>query len=98
MLPVDHVVASEINAGAPSEVVESVPDGMMAVDIGPATIAEFSRVVAGAKTVIWNGPMGVFEKPPFDKGTSRWPKPWRNPAPSASSAAAIPRRPSRPPA
>jgi phosphoglycerate kinase len=41
----------------------------MAVDIGPKTIAAFSEIVKKAKTIIWNGPMGVFEKPPFDKGT-----------------------------
>jgi phosphoglycerate kinase len=69
LLPVDHVVVSEIAAGAANEVVERIPEGKIAVDIGPATIAEFSKVVAGAKTVIWNGPMGIFEKPPFDKGT-----------------------------
>ena len=69
LLPVDHVVVSEIAAGAANEVVDQIPEGKIAVDIGPKTIAEFSRVVAGAKTVIWNGPMGIFEKPPFDKGT-----------------------------
>jgi phosphoglycerate kinase len=41
----------------------------MGVDIGPKTIGEFAKVIASAKTIIWNGPMGVFEKPPFDKGT-----------------------------
>jgi phosphoglycerate kinase len=69
MLPVDHVVVSEIAPGAPNEVVATIPDGKIAVDIGPQTIAEYSKVIAGAKTVIWNGPMGIFEKPPFDKGT-----------------------------
>jgi len=69
MLPVDHVVVSELKDGAPNEVVDSVPDGKMGVDIGPKTIDAFSKVIAGAKTIIWNGPMGVFEKPPFDKGT-----------------------------
>jgi phosphoglycerate kinase len=69
VLPVDHVVVSEIASGAPNEVVTRIPDGKIAVDIGPATIAEFAKIVAGAKTVIWNGPMGIFEKPPFDKGT-----------------------------
>jgi phosphoglycerate kinase len=69
LLPVDHVVASEMKAGADSEVVEKVPDGKMGLDIGPKTIAEFSAVIATAKTVIWNGPMGVFEMPPFDRGT-----------------------------
>ncbi len=69
MLPVDHVVVSEIAAGAAYEVVEEIPEGHIAVDIGPKTIAEYAAVIAGAKTVIWNGPMGIFEKPPFDKGT-----------------------------
>jgi len=69
MLPVDHVVVSEIAAGAAHEAVETIPDDKIAVDIGPKTIAEYSAVIAGAKTVIWNGPMGIFEKPPFDTGT-----------------------------
>ncbi len=42
---------------------------MMGLDIGPKTVEAFAAVLAGAKTIIWNGPMGVFEKPPFDKGT-----------------------------
>jgi phosphoglycerate kinase len=49
--------------------VDTIPEGKIAVDIGPKTIANFSQVIAGAKTVIWNGPMGIFEKPPFDMGT-----------------------------
>jgi phosphoglycerate kinase len=69
LLPVDHVVVSEIAAGAANEVVETIPDGKIGVDIGPKTIEEYARVIGGAKTVIWNGPMGIFEKPPFDKGT-----------------------------
>jgi phosphoglycerate kinase len=69
MLPLDHVVAAEFKAGAENQVVEQIPDGMMALDIGPKTVAEYSKVIAGAKTIIWNGPMGVFEMPPFDKGT-----------------------------
>jgi len=69
MLPVDHVVAAEFKAGADSQVVDRVPDGMMGLDIGPKTVGAFSQVIAEAKTVIWNGPMGVFEMPPFDKGT-----------------------------
>ena len=69
MLPVDHVVVSEIAAGAANEVVDRIPEGKIAVDIGPQTIAAFAQVIAGAKTVIWNGPMGIFEKPPFDNGT-----------------------------
>ncbi|MDP8981904.1 MAG: phosphoglycerate kinase [Acidobacteriota bacterium] len=69
LLPEDHVVVSELKAGAASEVVTMIPDGMMAVDIGPQTIARYAQVIAGAKTIIWNGPMGVFEIKPFDRGT-----------------------------
>jgi phosphoglycerate kinase len=69
MLPVDHLVVSEIQPGAAHETVETIPDGKIAVDIGPKTIKAYSQVLAGAKTVIWNGPMGIFEKPPFDAGT-----------------------------
>jgi phosphoglycerate kinase len=69
MLPVDHVVAAELAAGAPNEVVKAIPDNMMGLDIGPDTVAAYSAVIRGAKTIIWNGPMGVFEKPPFDTGT-----------------------------
>ena len=69
LLPSDHVVVSELKEGAANEVAAAVPDGKMGVDIGPKTIEAFSKVIAGAKTIIWNGPMGVFEKAPFDKGT-----------------------------
>lgn len=69
VLPVDHVVVAEIAPGAPNEVVETIPADKIGVDIGPRTIALFSDVVSNAKTVIWNGPMGIFEKPPFDAGT-----------------------------
>src|SRR5471032_1546337 len=69
MLPVDHVVVSEIAAGAAHQTVDQIPDGKIAVDIGPKTIGDYAAVIAGAKTVIWNGPMGIFEKPPFDRGT-----------------------------
>lgn len=68
-LPVDHVVAAELKAGAANEVVTTIPEGKIAVDIGPATVAAYSEVLRGAKTIIWNGPMGVFEMPPFDAGT-----------------------------
>lgn len=69
MLPTDHVVAAEFKAGAENEVVTVIPDGKMALDIGPATIAAYVEVVKTAKTIIWNGPMGVFELQPFDVGT-----------------------------
>jgi phosphoglycerate kinase len=69
MLPVDHIVVSEIAPGAAHETVETIPEGKIAVDIGPKTVANYSKVLATAKTIIWNGPMGIFEKPPFDQGT-----------------------------
>jgi phosphoglycerate kinase len=69
LLPLDNVVAAELKEGAANQVVHDIPDGMMGLDIGPKTIEIYSRVISGAKTIVWNGPMGVFEKPPFDKGT-----------------------------
>jgi phosphoglycerate kinase len=69
VLPVDHVVAKEFKAGAENQVVTEIPDGVMALDIGPATVKAYAEIISTAKTVIWNGPMGVFELPPFDQGT-----------------------------
>ncbi len=69
VLPVDHVVVAELKEGAAYQQVETIPDGMMGVDIGPKTIEAYAKEIAAAKSVIWNGPMGVFEKPPFDTGT-----------------------------
>jgi phosphoglycerate kinase len=69
MLPVDHVIAAELKAGVETKIVDRVPDGMMGLDIGPRTAEAYARTISGAKTVIWNGPMGVFEIPPFDTGT-----------------------------
>jgi phosphoglycerate kinase len=69
VLPTDHVVASELKAGAENRVVSEIPDGTMAVDIGPVTAETYAAAIAKAKTIIWNGPMGVFEMPPFDRGT-----------------------------
>ncbi len=69
LLPSDHVVVSEIKEDAPHETVTEIPEGKMGVDIGERTVAAYSEVIRGSKTVIWNGPMGVFEKKPFDRGT-----------------------------
>jgi len=71
ILPVDCVVAAEFKAEAEAKVVpvDEVPEGWMILDIGPATIAHFSNRLAAAKTVVWNGPMGVFEFPRFAEGT-----------------------------
>jgi phosphoglycerate kinase len=69
VLPVDHVVAAEFKEGAENENVTEIPAGKMALDIGSKTVEIYEGIIRGAKTIIWNGPMGVFEKPPFDKGT-----------------------------
>lgn len=69
-LPVDIVAAAEIKPNAPSRVTEGdIPGELMGLDIGPKSADLFSRAIAGAKTVVWNGPMGVFETKPFDAGT-----------------------------
>jgi len=70
VLPVDTVVASEFDNDSPSEVVEGdIPADKMGLDIGPKTIELFKEALKDAKTVVWNGPMGVFEMPNFAKGT-----------------------------
>ncbi|HVW80365.1 MAG TPA: phosphoglycerate kinase [Mycobacteriales bacterium] len=70
-LPVDVVVAAEISADAQTDVVpvEGIPSDLMGLDIGPDSVARFAERLAGAHTVFWNGPMGVFEVPPFAEGT-----------------------------
>jgi len=70
-LPVDHVAAAEFSENATPVVVASkdIPAGLMGLDIGAATITNFSRVISQSKTVLWNGPMGVFEWKPFSTGT-----------------------------
>ncbi len=70
-LPVDTVIANDFDNPTDIKTVKAgeIPDGYMGLDIGPATVAEFQKELAGAKTVFWNGPMGVFEKPEFAKGT-----------------------------
>lgn len=70
ILPVDTVISDKMADDAQTQVVEgSIPDGMEGFDIGPKTIELYKNEVAKAKTVIWNGPMGVFEKKPFAAGT-----------------------------
>ncbi|NNG66950.1 phosphoglycerate kinase [Caldanaerobacter subterraneus] len=71
MLPVDTVIAKELKSGVPYEVVDidKMPEDQIGVDIGPKTIEEYSKVIKHAMTVVWNGPMGVFEIPEFAKGT-----------------------------
>ena len=69
LLPVDHAVAPEFKGGGEAQYVDTIPEGMMALDIGPKTVQLYSDVIRSSKTIIWNGPMGVFEMPPFDVGT-----------------------------
>jgi phosphoglycerate kinase len=71
LLPVDAVVAAELKAGVPTQIVTraAIPKELAMFDIGPLSIEAFAEEVAEAKTVLWNGPMGVFETPPFDAGT-----------------------------
>lgn len=69
-LPTDHIIAERIDANAPTRRVEgTIPIGWLGLDIGPSTLARFVREVGRAGTVLWNGPMGVFEMPPFREGT-----------------------------
>jgi phosphoglycerate kinase len=71
VLPTDVVVAAEVSADAETQVVpaDAIPDGQKGLDIGPDSVALFAAALAGAKTVFWNGPMGVFEVAPFAEGT-----------------------------
>ncbi len=71
-LPSDFVVARspDDRAGAKTVPIHKIPDDLMALDIGPKTLEQFGRLLAPARTIFWNGPMGVFEKPPFDQGTT----------------------------
>jgi phosphoglycerate kinase len=71
LLPVDHVVGAEFKADTATQTVSTsaTPDGWMGLDIGPKTIDTYKQKIANAKTIVWNGPMGVFEMPAFAKGT-----------------------------
>lgn len=71
LLPVDHVVAEKVDAAAAAQVVNTraIPADRIGVDIGPATIVEYTRDISAAKTIVWNGPMGVFEIEQFAGGT-----------------------------
>jgi phosphoglycerate kinase len=69
LLPTDHVVAEKIDPNAIVQTVTSIPANLMALDIGPNTIEAFTEEIARAATILWNGPMGVFEVAPFAKGT-----------------------------
>ena len=89
-LPVDTVVANDFDNPTDVKTVKAgeIPDGYMGLDIGPETVKLFQKELAGAKTVFWNGPMGVFEKPAFAKGTEavrHW-LAWKTLPPSSAAA------------
>ncbi|KPK99162.1 MAG: phosphoglycerate kinase [Omnitrophica WOR_2 bacterium SM23_72] len=70
LLPCDHLVVDEVDAGAKTEVVGvDIPEGKIAVDVGPKTILLFKDKLKSAKTIVWNGPLGIFEMEPFSRGS-----------------------------
>lgn len=71
ILPVDTHCGDSFSSGCAKQIVSAgqIPDGYQGLDIGPRTAKCFADVIVDAKTVVWNGPMGVFEMPPFDEGT-----------------------------
>jgi len=72
LLPKDHLVANKIGPDAEKKVTEpDIPEGWIGVDIGPKTIEDFTKVLAGARTIVWNGPLGIFEVEPFSQGTQK---------------------------
>ena len=69
-LPTDHICGEALIAGTKTTVVVgAIPETLMGLDLGPATVAAFSKVLAAAKTIVWNGPVGAFETAPFHRGT-----------------------------
>lgn len=72
LLPIDHVVAADLKAGVETHTVRrgGIPDDLMALDIGPDSVDKFSYEIKRAKTIVWNGPVGVFEIPEFANGTN----------------------------
>ncbi len=74
LLPYDHVIAEKIDGSAKTSIVstdQGIPADQMGLDIGPETVKSFSDEISRAKTIVWNGPMGVFEVAPFAKGTMK---------------------------
>ena len=71
ILPVDAVIANDFSNPTDIKVVDikEIPEGYMGLDIGPKSVELFAKALEGAKTVVWNGPMGVFERPEFAEGT-----------------------------
>jgi phosphoglycerate kinase len=73
LLPQDHVLATSIESGTVAQIVDRYPfpEDLLGVDIGPKTISAYSAIIAHAKTIVWNGPLGVFESPAFAQGTMK---------------------------
>jgi len=71
LIPTDHVVAEKLDANVPTQTVTEIPDGLMGLDIGPETAGAYAAEAAKARTILWNGPMGVFEIDAFAQGTQR---------------------------
>jgi len=72
LLPIDHVIAQKLERGVPTRVVDQeIPAGWMGLDVGPKTVEEFKKKLSNSKTILWNGPLGVFEIPPFDQGSKK---------------------------
>ncbi|MCX7702802.1 MAG: phosphoglycerate kinase [Planctomycetota bacterium] len=70
-LPSDHLVVKSIEKGEEAHFCEgAIPDGFVGVDIGPKTVERYRAAMRGAKTILWNGPMGMFEQEGFSKGTA----------------------------
>ncbi len=70
LLPVDHQVAAKAAPNVPCQIIRGdIPSEMMGLDIGPQTVKNFSEKIASAKTILWNGPLGLFEIPPYNEGT-----------------------------
>ncbi len=72
LLPIDHIIADTVTEGAKIEISDAdIPDGWIGVDIGPRTIERYQAVISKSKTVVWNGPVGVFEIKAFSEGTTQ---------------------------
>jgi 3-phosphoglycerate kinase len=69
VLPIDHVVVGTVDPNAETRIVDDIPDGKIAVDVGPKSVALFNKKLAAAKTIVWNGPLGIFEMDAFAHGT-----------------------------
>ena len=96
-LPEDHVVAERLEARVATQSVprDGIPSGWMGVDIGPQTVEAFRKAIHEAKTVVWNGPMGVFEVAAFAQGTAAPATPAPAPAVNAATTVAQPANPAQ---